>query len=236
MSDTRVLLIGVGGLGTATSRVLLQSGIRRLTLLDDDVVDQSNLHRQLLFQDRHIGTPKIEAAAEVLHDLHPGPNHLALMHDRFVPENAMKLAKAHDIIVEGADNLATKFLAADAAHLAGIPIVQAGVVQWNGWALGHAPQRGSCCLRCVFEGMPSSAAANCEQDGVIGPAVGVVAALQAALTLDLLKGESGSLWTYAGLQGIYRRLKPTPRADCALCTGKIHELSLDLYGAPACER
>ena len=103
-----------------------------------------------------------------------------------MPDTAMALLSEHTLVVEGADNLATKFLVADAAHLAGVPAVQAGAVRWAGWALCALP--GSACLRCLFEDIPRDRIETCAEAGVVGPVVGVLGGLQAALVFRLLAG------------------------------------------------
>jgi adenylyltransferase/sulfurtransferase len=138
-------------------------------------------------------------------------------------------------VIEGADNLATKFLAADACFLTQVPLVQAGVVRWDGWALGWAPQRGAACLRCVFEDIPQDRVETCADAGVVGPAVGVVGALQSAIALELLQHPATAptpMWSYSALQGRVRRFTPQPRSQCPLCSGEISELKMERYQPP----
>ena len=137
----RVLVVGAGGLGSPLLRLLAVaggSGVEHITLVDDDVVDESNLHRQTLYSTDDVGRSKIERAASVLRELSPGLS-VRSVDGRFVPGTAMDLLSDHTLVVEGADNLATKFLVADAAHLAGMPVVQAGAVRWAGWAFCALP-------------------------------------------------------------------------------------------------
>jgi len=237
MRDAKILVIGVGGLGSVVAQVLVQSGARHLTLMDDDVVEMSNLHRQLLYREEDTGRAKTEAAADRLQDLTHDTLNLHVIADRFTPENAIELAASHDLVIEGADNMATKFLAADACALTHTPCVQAGIIRWQGWAFAQIAGPSHPCLRCVFEDMPQDRVETCATAGVVGPAVGVVAALQARLCLQLVaKRETphSPLWSYDGLAGRIRRLAPRPRPDCPLCSGEISEIYLERYLPPDC--
>lgn len=239
IAKARVLLIGTGGLGSAAARVLVQSGVGSLTLVDDDVVDASNLHRQTLFTEADVGLPKSPAAARSLVERvrRGGPSPaIRVIEGRFLPDNALELMRQHDLAVEGADNFATKFLVADAGRLSGVPTVQAGAVRWSGWAMAAIPGE-SACLRCVFEDVPRDRAETCAEAGVVGPVVGVMGALQAALALRLLGGDrtaAAELWSYAGLDGRLRRLPVRRRPGCPLCSGDIVDLRAERYAAPSC--
>lgn len=239
MSAPRVLCVGVGGLGSPALRVLVRSGLGSITLLDDDRVEESNLHRQVLFDESDVGQLKVEAAARALAREAatlglPTPA-LRPIAERLLPETAEALVTAHDLVLEGADNFATKFLAFDAARLLGRPIVQAGAVRWSGWALA-SPATGGPCLRCVFEDVPHDRADTCAEAGVVGPVVGVLGSIEAALALRWSAGDErvfGDLWSYDGLAGRLRRTRVLPRPGCPSCAGTIRDLSRDRY-APSC--
>jgi len=238
LSAASVLIVGVGGLGSPAARVLARSGVGSLTLLDDDCVDASNLHRQVLFEAEDVGLPKVEVAARRLQRAAEEVGHrleVRTLPDRLLPENALDTVAGHDLVLEGADNLPTKFLTADACALARVPCVQGGAVRWSGWALGHLPGRGAC-LRCVFEDVPRDRVETCAEAGVVGPVVGVLGALEGALALRLLGGDetaSGELWSYLGLEGTLRRSRIRPRPGCPLCSGAIQDLRRERY-APVC--
>jgi adenylyltransferase/sulfurtransferase len=226
----RVLVVGAGGLGSPLLRLLARSGVEQVTVIDDDVVDETNLHRQTLYTDDDVGRSKIERVAHLLRELSPELSVRAVQ-GRFVPGTAMELLSEHTLVVEGADNLATKFLVADAAHLAGIPAIQAGAVRWAGWALCALPD--SACLRCLFEDIPRDRIETCAEAGVVGPAVGVLGGLQAAWVFRLLAGErpGGELWHYDGLRGVLRKTFVRRRRDCPLCAGEIQDLRVERYTA-----
>lgn len=227
-SSGRVLVIGAGGLGSALISTLVRSGVDRLTVIDDDLVDLSNLHRQTLYADSDVGESKLSA---LRHNGELSGVALELIEGRCLPDNALALCQDHDVIVEGTDNLPSKFLVADAAALARKPVVQAGAVRWTGWAFCSVP--GSSCLRCLFEDIPRDRLETCAEAGVVGPVLGVLGGLQAAMTLRLLESEppAGELWHYDGLQGVLRRTSVGRRADCPLCEGEIEDLRVERYTA-----
>lgn len=236
----RVLLVGAGGLGSPVALLLARRGGVRVTLVDDDVVDRSNLHRQTLYVEGDVGRAKIERARARLLAEAEGAGVALEVHTidgRLVPENAAELVGEADLVVEGADNLATKFLVADAAFLLGRPAVHAGVVRWAGWALASVPQE-SACLRCLFEDLPRDRVETCANAGVVGPLVGVIGALEASLVLRLLDGDAaaaGTLLHVDALRGTLRRVRVARRAGCALCgRGHIRDLAPARY-FPAAE-
>lgn len=231
-ADPRVLVVGAGGLGSPVLRSVAQSGLAHVTIVDDDVVEESNLHRQTLYCPEDVGRSKTERAARALRDSRPSLS-VDVVEGRFVPATAMELLSGHTLVVEGSDNLATKFLVADAARLAGIPAVQAGAVRWTGWALCTVTE--SACLRCLFEDIPRDRVETCAEAGVVGPVVGVLGGLQAALVFRLLRGErpGGELWHYQALEGALRKTFVRRRGDCPLCKGDIKDLQMERY-ASAC--
>lgn len=229
-SGHRVLVVGAGGLGSPVLRLLAESGAEHVTVVDDDVVEESNLHRQTLYVETDVGRLKTDCAKEQL--LRVAPNlDVAVVEGRFVPSTAMDLLAGHTLVVEGADNLATKFLVADAAHLAEVPAVQAGVVRWHGWAWCGLPD--GACLRCIFEDLPRERVETCAEAGVVGPVVGVLGGLQAALVYRLIAGErpDGELWHYHALEGVLRQTRVRRRSDCPLCSGEIKDLRMERYTA-----
>jgi molybdopterin-synthase adenylyltransferase len=227
LHGARVLLVGAGGLSCPVARVLAESGVASLTVVDDDRVDASNLHRQTLYGPDDVGELKAEVAAKVLRSAFPRVTARAVV-DRFTPDSARGLLAEQDLVVDGADNFATKFLVADAARLAGVAAVHAGVVRLGGWALG-GPRDGAC-LRCLFEDIPGSDVETCSVAGVLGPVVGVLGALEALLAVDVLRGARATeLYRYDARRGQLRRSSVPRRVDCALCTGQIRDLAEERY-------
>src|SRR5690606_36423961 len=142
-----------------------------LHLVDDDVVDVTNLQRQILFAPEDVGRPKVEVARERILAL--GAPEVITSRARLRPETAGGMVPGNALVLEGTDNYASKFLAVAAARLAGVPIVSAGAVRWGGFTMASLPEGGPC-FRCVFEDVPSGEAATCAEAGVVGPVVGVV--------------------------------------------------------------
>jgi molybdopterin/thiamine biosynthesis adenylyltransferase len=233
----RVLLVGMGGLGCPAALALLRAGIRHLGLCDDDEVELGNLHRQILFSEADVGMPKVDAAARALRAASPGVD-LRLHRTRLLPHDAVARVREYDVVIEGSDNFATKFLAADACALAGVPVVHGAAVRWVGTALavGHS---GGPCYRCLFEDVLHGAdAPNCAEAGVMGPVVGVVAAAQVDLALALIdgRGAAGQLVTFDGRTEAFRRRRVSPRHDCPLCGDppRIRRIEPGTYVPPAC--
>ncbi|MBX3208848.1 MAG: HesA/MoeB/ThiF family protein [Labilithrix sp.] len=221
-ASARVLVVGVGGLGCPAALALARAGVGTLGLADDDEVDVSNLHRQILFDDGDVGRPKVPAAAARLREVFPAVR-LELHETRLLPANAVELVARYDLVVEGSDNFATKFLAADACAIAKRPVVHAAAVRWHGTALAVGP-RGGPCYRCLFEDVPLENAPNCAEAGVVGPMVGVVGAAQADLALSVLAGDDvfGELFTFDGKALASRRRRLSRRRGCALCGDAAH--------------
>ncbi|MFO0680234.1 MAG: HesA/MoeB/ThiF family protein [Polyangiaceae bacterium] len=216
--NARVLVVGAGGIGCPAALALAHAGVGTLALADDDEVERSNLHRQILFDDADVGARKTTAAAGALRREVPGVVVVDVGH-RVLPTNAVDTVGAYDLVLEGSDNFATKFLVADACHLAGVPVVQAAAVRWHGTVLASV-RGGRPCYRCVFEDPPTGdAVPNCAEAGVMGPVVGVVGALAADLALAILRGDdvAGTLVSFDGKLGSVRSRRMRPRASCPLC-------------------
>lgn len=235
----RVLMVGAGGLGCPAALALVRSGIDTITIVDDDRVDASNLHRQVVFHEDDVGASKATRAAQRLREAARRAGRDVAVHaveGRFLPATGMGLLQHHDVVLEGADNFATKFLVADAGRLAGVPTVQAGAVRWSGWAMATLPDGGPC-LRCVFEDIPSDRVDTCAEAGVVGPMVGTMGALEAALAVRVIQGDTsvrGELWSYRALEGALRRRHVRRRPRCPLCAGEIEDLRVERYQAPSC--
>jgi molybdopterin/thiamine biosynthesis adenylyltransferase len=232
----RVLLVGVGGIGCPAALALARAGVGTVGLCDEDLVERSNLHRQILFHEADVGSSKVLAAAGRLGAVAPSLRVQRHEH-RLLPANAVDVVRAYDLVLEGTDNFATKFLAADACRLAGVPIVHASAVRWVGTAMAVGPE-GRPCYRCLFEDVPHENAPNCAEAGVMGPVVGLVAAAQVDLALGFLDGAAvaGDLLTVDGRLGAIRRRRVARRSDCDLCgaRARIRRIDAASYCPPAC--
>lgn len=218
--DARVMIVGLGGLGCPAALALSQAGVGTLVLVDDDPVEASNLHRQILFLEQHVGQAKITAARDTL--LRRGRKHdaIELVHSRFLPENARELARSVDLVIEGADNFATKFLVADVCHLEKKPVVHGAAIRWRAtaWLVGPS---GRPCYRCLFEDLPLDGAnATCREAGVMGPVVGIAGAVMADLALRWFTGDArapGVVHTFDGKTDVLRTVNVPSRPACPLC-------------------
>jgi molybdopterin/thiamine biosynthesis adenylyltransferase len=215
-----VLIIGAGGLGCPAGLGLAAAGVTRLGVVDDDRVEVSNLHRQPLYGDADVGELKVVAFARALGrqfpDLRVDAHAL-----RFDAGNAIALASGYDVIIDGSDNFATKFLANDAAVLAGKPLVHGAAVALGG-QLMTVPVGGRPCYRCLFEALPPPGVGpSCAEAGVLGPVPGVIGALQGVEAARLLAGETpafaGRLLQYDSGSMLFRSVRFNPNRDCAVC-------------------
>jgi molybdopterin/thiamine biosynthesis adenylyltransferase len=214
--EQRILIVGMGGLGCAVAWILAQAGARELVLIDEDTVDESNLGRQVLYAPEDVGASKLSCAKRRLLQL--GARQVECVEDRLLPQNARHVIAGVDLVIEGADNYATKFLAADAAHLEGKPIVHGAALGWQGtaWAVGAL---GAPCYRCLFEDLPSGETQNCTSRGVMGPVVGFTGALMADLALGILHAEPrfGTLFAFDGRAARLREVPVGVNSRCPLC-------------------
>jgi molybdopterin/thiamine biosynthesis adenylyltransferase/rhodanese-related sulfurtransferase len=183
--DAKVLLIGAGGLGSPTAFYLAAAGVGTLGLVDHDVVDMSNLQRQILHTQERVGMPKVESARETLQALNPDV-HVIGYQERIDSGNILRIIKDYDVIVDGCDNFPTRYLVNDACVLTGKPNVHGSIFQFEGQASVFYPGRGPC-YRCLFpEPPPPGAAPSCAEAGVLGVLPGLVGCVQALETLKLI--------------------------------------------------
>jgi molybdopterin/thiamine biosynthesis adenylyltransferase len=218
LGQARVLVVGVGGLGCPAAQYLATAGVGTLILLDDDLVDESNLGRQVLFGQEDVGRPKVEVAKEKLESLN-GNIEIVAMRDRFRQGNAEELVSHCDVVMDGSDNFATKFLINDACVLSQTPFSHAGILRWEGQLTTYRP--GGPCYRCLFEGPPpSEEVPNCSEVGTLGAVAGVIACMQATEVIKLLLGLevlSGELVTFDGLSMKSRKIQYPLNSKCRVC-------------------
>jgi len=187
LKAARVLLVGAGGLGSPAALYLAAAGVGSLTIVDHDRVDRSNLQRQLLHGEADVGRRKVESARDRLRDVNP---HVAVaVHaTRLTAANALEFVRGHDLVLDGSDNFATRYLVNDACVLAGVPNVYASVQRFEGQASVFAAPEGPC-YRCLFpEPPPPDLVPNCAEAGVLGVLPGLLGTIQATEALKLLLG------------------------------------------------
>src|SRR4051812_26065135 len=237
--EAGVLIIGAGGLGCPAALALAAGGARRIGIVDDDRVDASNLHRQVLFSDADVGEPKVAAFARALSRRFPAVD-IVTHAVRFEVTNAPELVAAYDVVIDGSDNFATKFLANDAAVLARRPLVH-GAAVGTGGQLITVPAGGRPCYRCLFEEPPPAGVGpSCAEAGGLGPVPGVMGSLPGVGASRLLGGQAlasvGRLPQNDPTGMTPRAVSFTPTPRCAVCAAdaRIHALAADDYPAANC--
>ncbi|MFW5816005.1 MAG: ThiF family adenylyltransferase [Wenzhouxiangella sp.] len=233
----RVLCVGAGGLGCAVLPYLAGAGVGHITVIDNDRVDRTNLQRQVLFGESSINRPKAVAAAERLRDLNPDVT-VEPINDRLDLDNVEPLLLAHDVIVDGSDNYATKYLVADACVKFDRPLVYGTVTGMEAMVTvfhaGHGP-----CLRCLFPAAPTGWVPNCAEAGVLGSLVGMTGSLQASEVIKLLVGDitgmrslAGRLWAMDARDGSSRLMAVRRRPECTTCGRAADDIVLQAAPRP----
>ena len=217
--NSRVLVVGAGGLGSPIALYLALAGVGTIGIIDFDDVDITNLQRQILHHNDDVGRPKVESARDTILAYNPDVN--VITHDGALDsENAMGIFAGYDVIVSGADNFAVRYLINDAAYLSGKPLVDGSVLIFDGRATVYQPGHG--CYRCVFpDPPPPGEVPNCAEAGVLGMMPGLVGTIQATETVKLIVGIGepliGRLLMIDGLNMEFRELKIRRNPDCPLC-------------------
>jgi sulfur-carrier protein adenylyltransferase/sulfurtransferase len=236
LQSARVLVVGAGGLGSPVALYLAAAGIGTLGIVDCDQVELSNLQRQILHETRDLGQPKALSAARRLRALNPEigvvPHALELR-----AENVGALVAGYDLIVDGSDRIATRYLVNDACVSLRKPLVSAAIHRFEGQAMTYVPGAGGC-YRCLFPDASTSPAPSCADAGVLGVLPGVLGAIQAteAIKAILRQGELlvGRLLTYDAMDMSFREFRFARRPDCAAC-GDDSRISVSVGALPADE-
>jgi sulfur-carrier protein adenylyltransferase/sulfurtransferase len=218
--NARVLLIGAGGLGSPSALYLAAAGVGTLGLVDFDVVDASNLHRQILYGTSDVGRSKLDSARDRINDVNPHV-HLEPFNTRFDAGNALEIMRDFDIVVDGTDNFATRYLTNDASVLLGKPNAFGCIFRFEGQASVFGAQNGPC-YRCLFrEPPPAGLIPNCAEAGVLGVLPGLVGTIQAVETLKLILGVGdpliGRLLLIETLAMTFRSITVRRDPACPVC-------------------
>jgi molybdopterin/thiamine biosynthesis adenylyltransferase len=235
--ESKVLLIGAGGLGSPAAFYLAAAGVGTMTLIDDDVVDRSNLQRQILHVDERVGSPKVDSARQTLHALNPAID-IRTHQERLTSANVDQILAGHDVVVDGSDNFATRYLVNDACVKHGIPNVHGSIFRFEGqlsvfWP-GYEARRGPC-YRCLFpEPPPPELAPSCAEAGVLGILPGVIGTLEAVETVKILLGIGdplvGRLTVYDALEQRFTELRVDPNPECPCCGDDAKPIEYVDYG------
>lgn len=234
LRHAKVLVVGAGGLGCPALLYLAGAGVGTLGVIDHDTVDVGNLHRQVLFTLADVGHNKAEAAAARLHALNPDVT-LHAHAEELTAENAVGLFAAYDLILDGTDNFAARYLINDTAVKLGKPLVHGAVEGDEGRVALFDPAHGPC-YRCLYPHPPQAAIRNCAEAGILGPLVGIIGAAQALEAIRHLISEPslrGKLWMLDSASMDSSTLAIPKRADCPTCTVPPAELAPE-YASPAC--
>lgn len=218
--QSKVLIIGAGGLGSPAALYLAAAGVGTIGIIDNDVVDQSNLQRQILHNEKTVGIPKVESAVQTLNALNPDVK-VVPFNTRLTAENCREIMGQFDVVVNGCDNFSTRYLLNDAAVLMNIPIVDGSIFRFEGQCSVIMPKQGPC-YRCLYPAPPPpDMAPSCQEAGVFGVLPGIIGCLQGVEVIKLLLGIGepliGRLLMYDALKEKFREMKIRRDPGCPVC-------------------
>jgi molybdopterin/thiamine biosynthesis adenylyltransferase len=232
--SSKVLLLGAGGLGAPAGLYLAAAGVGTLGLVDDDVVDASNLQRQVIHNTTRVGMPKVESAQKTIAELNPDVK--TRLHPlRLTSENVLDVIRDYDLIVDGTDNFQTRYLLNDASLILKKPVINASIFQFEGQVTVFKPFEGPC-YRCLYpEPPPAGMAPSCNEAGVLGVLPGVVGLIQATEAVKLILGIGkpliGRLLQYDALNMKFREFKLPRDKNCVVCSDPNKKIELIDYEA-----
>jgi molybdopterin/thiamine biosynthesis adenylyltransferase len=236
LKAARVLVVGAGGLGSPLILYLAAAGVGTIGIVDDDVVDLSNLQRQVAHTTDRIGVGKVASASQAAQAINPGvtiePHEM-----RLSAASALDLVSRYDLVCDGTDNFDTRFLVADACVLAKRTLVSAAVLRFEGQLSTFKPHQGGPCYRCLYAAPPPPGVVpSCSEAGVLGAVTGVMGTLQATEVLKEILGigesMSGRLLVWDALDARFRTIKLKPDPECALCGPHATIRDLSAHGVP----
>ncbi len=218
--DSKVFLVGAGGLGSPAAFYLAAAGIGKIGISDNDVVDFSNLQRQILHSTKDVGRPKVQSAKETLEDLNPDIEVVPYT-ERLNSENIIDIIKDYDVILDGSDNFPTRYLVNDACVMLGKPLSHGSIFRFDGQATTILPGQGPC-YRCLYESPPPpDLVPSCQEAGVLGIIAGIIGVVQATevIKLQLGKGNllNGKLLIYDSLDMDFKKLNIQRNPACPMC-------------------
>jgi molybdopterin/thiamine biosynthesis adenylyltransferase/rhodanese-related sulfurtransferase len=227
----RVLCIGAGGLGSPAGLYLAAAGVGTLGMIDNDVVDESNLQRQIIHANDRVGMAKVDSAAQTIGKLNSDVK--VIPHrERLTRDNVMDVISGYDVIVDGADNFQTRYLLNDASLKLGKPIVHASIYRFEGQVTCFIPDQGPC-YRCLYPSPPPpDMAPSCQEAGVLGVLCGIIGSLQVNEAIKIILGRpntlAGRLLVFDALKTQFRELKLRRDPDCPTCGPKVDRSKIEL--------
>lgn len=221
LKEARVLVVGAGGLGAPAILYLAAAGVGRIGVIDDDIVDHTNLQRQIIHADQRTGMPKVFSASEGAVALNPYVD-VRPYNRRLTDETAAGLFSEYDVILDGSDNFETRYLVNRMAFASGVPLISGALSQWEGQLSVFDPTKDTPCYECVFPKKPADGLApSCAEAGVLGPLPGVIGSMMAVEAVKLITGAGepmrGQMLIYDALYGQTRTIALNRRRDCAVC-------------------
>lgn len=236
--ESKVLLVGAGGLGSPAGLYLAAAGVGTIGVIDGDVVDLSNLQRQIAHSTDDLGRPKVLSASEKFKAINPDVT-TTIYQELLTAGNALDILAEYDFIIDGTDNFAAKFLVADACHFARKPYSHAGILRFDGQTMTVVPNQ-SACYRCVFKAPPPPGAVpSCSQAGVLGVLAGVVGTIQATEAIKYFLGIgdllTDRLLTYDALKMRFRDVQLRRNKKCSLCGETPSIVELKDEAPPVCD-
>lgn len=218
--NSKVLVVGAGGLGSSAVYYLAACGVGTIGIVDFDVVGISNLNRQILHSMDDLGKPKVDSAAEKIKKLNPDIN-VVKYKTRIIPDNIEDIIKDYDVIIDASDNFPTRYLINDACFFLNKPLIEAGAIEFEGIVMTIIPHVGPC-YRCLYYEVPKDGIIpSCTENGILGMVVGVIGSIQALeavkIILNIGSNLSGRVLTFDALNLKFRDIKWPKRDTCPLC-------------------
>lgn len=235
--EGKVLIVGAGGLGSPVALYLAAAGVGTIGLIDGDVVDLTNLQRQVIHHTADVNKPKVLSAREKINSINPDVK-VVTYHDLLTPDNIFGIIKEYDFIVDGTDNFPTKFLVNDASVLAGKPYSHGGILRFEGQTLTYTP--GNACYRCIFNSPPpANAVPTCSQAGVLGSIAGMLGTIQATEVLKFFTGVgdllTNKLLVFDAKTMNFRNVTVKRNKNCPVCGENPTITQLGEFSLPACD-
>jgi molybdopterin/thiamine biosynthesis adenylyltransferase/rhodanese-related sulfurtransferase len=221
LKASKILVIGTGGLGSPCALYLAAAGIGTIGLIDFDIIDETNLHRQILYTDKDVGKSKVRTAKERLVSVNPNVT-IKTHEEKLTSQNALEIFKDYDAIVDGTDNFPTRYLTNDASVMLGKPNIYASIFRFEGQVTIFDPKLGGPCYRCLYpKPPPPGLVPSCAEGGVLGVLPGLVGLIQATETIKLILGKGepliGRLLVYDALTMTFEELKIRRNPKCPVC-------------------